>query len=233
MKELPGWIRFLRILAILMMGITALFTLASGLGTSCVAINPNGFGPNMAPLARFQWLYILFVIITTSIGILGIRAVVLLIRRHPGAHQYAVRVLIAGLLVGVLHMATSRALRGKSMPVDAVVYTTALTLIFFLVFLLPRLRSVFAGTRQDTTHGSDQIAAFTLWVTGIFTLTLPFWMAATHTWNGVNWAAAFPVLRILAGVGQVGLGVYLFVRKWHFHIHLPLTPPHSEPLLRR
>jgi hypothetical protein len=43
-------------------------------------------------------------------------------------------VLAAGILVGGMHMAASRALRGSSMPVDLVVYTTVLTLVVFMLF---------------------------------------------------------------------------------------------------
>lgn len=233
MKVFPGWMRFLRFLAILMMGITALFTLASGLGTSCVAINPTGFGPNMAPLARLQWLYILFVVITTLIGLMGMRAVFLLIRGRKNAYPYTMTVLIAGLVIGVIHMATSRALRGKSMPVDAVVDVTAFTLILFLIFLLPRLRPMFINSEGESTgRGEDQIAAFTLWATGIFTLTLPHWMTTTHTWDGVNWAAAFPTLTLLAGVGQMGLGIYWLLRRWQVRVRLPLPRYQPKPSLR-
>ena len=67
--------KFLRFIGILLMGITALFTIAGGLGTTCVALNPTGFGEGMAPIAPFQWLYIIFVIVTTAIGIMAARAV--------------------------------------------------------------------------------------------------------------------------------------------------------------
>ncbi|MCB0119884.1 MAG: hypothetical protein KDD72_12695, partial [Anaerolineales bacterium] len=51
----------LRFVGILLMALTGGFTLLGGIGTSCVAINPAGFGESMAALARLQWLYILFV----------------------------------------------------------------------------------------------------------------------------------------------------------------------------
>ena len=58
------------------MSLTAGFTVLGGAGTSCAALAPTNW-ESMAPLAPFQWLYILYVILTIAIGILGIRAVVL------------------------------------------------------------------------------------------------------------------------------------------------------------
>ena len=72
--------KFLRFIGIVLMGLTAGFTLLGGIGTTCVALNPTGFSESMAPLAPFQWLYILFVLAGIALGILGIRATILLIK---------------------------------------------------------------------------------------------------------------------------------------------------------
>ena len=61
--------KFLRFIGIALMGLTAAFTLLGGAGTTCVAINPTGFGESMAPLAKFQWLYVLFVLAGVAIGV--------------------------------------------------------------------------------------------------------------------------------------------------------------------
>ena len=79
------WGKTLRFIGILLMGITALFTIAGGLGTSCVALNPTGFGESMAPVAPFQWLYIIFVVVTTAIGVMAARAVFLLAKGRPNS----------------------------------------------------------------------------------------------------------------------------------------------------
>ena len=204
------WGKTLRFIGILFMGITALFTIAGGLGTTCVAFNPTGFGESMAPLAPFQWLYITFVIVTTAIGIMAARAVVLLAKNKPTSYRDALIALIAGIVVGVIHMLVSRALRGKSMPVDGVVYTTVLTLIIFLLFRIPK---IWQGVDYTSGGSDDQTgkmaAAITLLATGILTLTVQFWAGPTHTWGGMNWAAAFLVTTIMLGLGQVLGGVAL------------------------
>ena len=208
------WGKTLRFIGILLMGITALFTIAGGLGTTCVAINPTGFGDSMAPLASFQWLYIIFVIATTAIGIMAARAVFLLAKGRPNSYRYAIIALVLGILVGTIHMLTSRALRGKSMPVDGVVYTTVLTLIVFLIFRIPKIWQGVDYTSRGKDDNTGNIAvAITLLVTGALTLTVQYWAGPTHTWGGTNWAAAFDITRTLLGSGQLLGGAALIIIK--------------------
>jgi len=65
-----------------------------------------------------------------------------------------------------------------------------------------------------TSGGSDDqtgkmAAAITLLATGILTLTVQFWAGPTHTWGGMNWAAAFLVTTTMLGLGQVLGGLAL------------------------
>lgn len=212
MSRNTWWGKTLRFIGILFMGITALFTIAAGLGTTCVALNPIGFGENMAKLAPFQWLYIIFVIVTTAIGIMAARAVFLLAKSRPNSYRYTVIALVLGILVGVIHMLVSRSLRGKSMPVDGVVYTTVLTLVIFLLFRIPKIWQgvdYTSGTPNDKT--GTMSAAITLLVTGAMTLTVQYWAGPTHTWDGTNWAAAFMVTSTMLGLGQLLGGAVLLI----------------------
>ncbi len=204
MSRNTWWGKTLRFIGILLMGITALFTIAGGLGTTCVALNPTGFGESMAKLAPFQWLYITFVIVTTVIGIMTTRAVILLAKGRPNSYRSAIIALVLGVVVGTIHMLVSRALRGKSMPVDGVVYTTLLTLIVFLFFRIPRVWQGVDYTSGDPEDKTGKLAAaITLLVTGILTLTVQYWAGPTHTWDGTNWAAVFLVTSTMLGLGQV------------------------------
>jgi hypothetical protein len=204
------WGKTLRIIGIVFMGITALFTLASGIGTTCVALNPTGFGGSMAALAPFQGLYVLFVLVTTAIGIMAARAVFLLSKSRPNSYRYALIALILGIVVGAIHMAVSRGLRGKSMPVDGVVYTTVLTLIIFLILRIPK---IWQGVDFETPEGDKQTgkeaAAITLIFTGMLTLIIQFLMAPTHTFNGINYADVWHTTMTLTGMGQILGGVGL------------------------
>jgi len=210
MTKNTWWGKTLRFIGILLMGITALFTIAGGLGTTCVALNPTGFGESMANLAPFQWLYILFVIVTTVIGIMAARAVILLAKGKPNSYRAAIVALVLGIVVGVIHMLVSRALRGKSMPVDGVVYTTVLTLIVFLLFRIPKVWQGVNYTSGGSGNKTGKMAAaITLLVTGILTLTVQYWAGPTHTWDGTNWAGAFLVTSTMLGLGQVLGGAVL------------------------
>ena len=99
--------KVLRLCAIVLMGLTAVFTILGGAGTTCVALAAGKFGEKFAPLIPYQWLYIFFVVATLIIGIAGVRALVQLIKRKPGAFRSAVIALIAGLIVGGVHMLVS------------------------------------------------------------------------------------------------------------------------------
>ena len=207
--------KVLRFIGIALMGLTAAFTLLGGAGTTCVAVNPTGFGDSFSPLAQFQWLYVLFVLAGIAIGVWGIRATIKLVKGTPDSYLTSIQALVAGVAVGGLHIYMSRLLRGNSMPVDAVVYTTVLTLAVFLIFRIPGIWQAVnfdKGSRNGNTGGLA--AAITLILVGISVLALPFMMAGTHTFvaGGINWAATWSlplnligVLLIVDGLGWLAL----------------------------
>lgn len=200
--------KLLRFIGIVLMGLTGGFTLLGGVGTTCVALAPTRF-ESMKSLAPFQWLYILFVLAGIALGIWGIRATVLLIKGAEKSYREALTVLIAGVAVGVIHIIISRALRGKSMPVDAVVYTTILTLALFLIFRIPSIWQFVDFTKGNlkTNRPAGGVAAILL---GVLALTIQYTMGSTHTWSGVNFANAFNTLMIVTGVVCLLLGVWIW-----------------------
>lgn len=198
----------LRFIGIVLMALTGGFTLLGGIGTSCAAFNPTGFGDSMAPLAPFQWLYILFVLIGVVIGVWGIWATVKLVKGAPDSYKMSMQALVAGVVVGFIHIYASRALRGKSMPVDAVVYTTVLTLIVFLLFRIP---GIWQGVNFDKGGSNRTAGGAAAIILGIMTLTVQYTMGSTHTWSGVNYADAFNTGMTLAGIGLLLLGAGILV----------------------
>ncbi len=209
MTPTSGISKFLRFIGILFMAFTAAFTVLGGAGTSCAAFNPTNW-ESMAPLASFQWLYIVYVFLTLAIGVLGVRAVVLLIKGRSNAYRSALVALTAGVLIGGIHMATSRALRGSSMPVDAVVYMTALTLVIFLLFRIPGIWKGVDFSKASKNEGKKSGGAAAI-VVAALTLTIQFWMSSTHTWNGVNYADAFNATMTISGLVIFLLGVCLLL----------------------
>lgn len=221
------WSRALRVTSIVLMSLTAAFTLLGGAGTTCVALNPTGFGGKFAGLAPFQWLYILFVLVTLAIGVLGVRAVVRLIRGRKNAYRDSVVVLALGLAVGAAHMAASRALRGASMPVDMVVYTTLLTLILLLLLCLPPLRQRVRLERAEGEPETGQRAAALAAVAcGLLALIIPAWMAPTHTIGGVNYASVWRTGLTAIGLGLIAAGLFWQLRdRQHTRNVLPAALP--------
>lgn len=207
--------KFLRFIGILLMGLTGGVTLLGGIGTTCAALFPTNY-ESMAALAPLQWLYILFVITGIVIGVWGIRAAIKLVKGMSDSYKMSLQALVAGVVIGFIHIYTSRALRGASMPVDAVVYITVLTLVIFLFFRIP---SVWQGVDFTKARTKDTLPAggATAISLGIMTLTIQYTMASTHTWGGVNYADVFNTSMTIIGVGLLLLGVGLFagaVKVW-------------------
>ncbi len=209
------WSKPLRIIGIILMSLTAAFTLMGGAGTSCVALNPTGFGGSFSGIAPFQWLWILFVLVGIAAGVLGIRAVVLLIRSASHAWRASMVALVLGTVLNGVHMAMSRLLRGSSMPVDGVLYANVLTLVVFLLFRIP---GIWQGIHLEKPSGGQPAggaaAAFALWASGLLTLTIQFLMQPTHTIGGVNYADAWHITLSVIGGGLLlgGLLVFLLPR---------------------
>jgi hypothetical protein len=213
----PWWGKTLRIAGIVLMSLTAAFTLLGGAGTTCVALNPTGFGGRFAGIAPFQWLYVVFVLVTVAIGAVGVRAAVLLVNGARQAYRWAVLTLAAGTLVGAIHMAASRALRGGSMPVDMVVYTTIFTLMVFLIFRLPGVWMALGfESPAASAKRSKSASAIALAATGVLSLTTQFLMAPTHTINGINYADAWHAALTIIGAALLLAGIRLaaFVQPW-------------------
>ena len=209
MSTNSSFAKFLRFIGIALMALTGGFTLLGGIGTTCAALAPTNYD-SMAALAPFQWLYILFVIAGIALGVMGIRATIMLVKGADKSYNDALVALIAGVVVGFIHIYMSRMLRGKSMPVNAVVYTTVLTLAIFLLFKIPAVwQGVdFAKAKANKNKPAGGVAAIIL---GLMTLTIQYTMGATHTWGGVNYADAFNASMTAAGIGLLLLGAALFV----------------------
>ena len=197
-----------RFLAIFLMSLTALFTLMEGAGTTCVALAAETYGESYARIADYQWLYIIFVVGTIAIGVMMFRAVYLLVKMRVNAYRYSIISLILGILMGGIHMAVSRSLRGSSMPVDPIVYVTIITLIVFLLFLIRRTwEKLVSGPNNDIeTNQASGAAAIAC---GGISLTIQYLMASTHTINGINYGDAFHTTMTIIGWSFLVVGASL------------------------
>ena len=219
--------RVLRFIGIVLMGLTSAFTILGGVGTTCVALGAENY-PSMAGIAPFKWLYVIFVIVTTAIGVMMVRATVLLIRGRKNAFRYALISLVLGVLVGVIHIIASRSLRDASMPVDAVTYTAVLTLVVFLLFRIPGIwqRVDFSKSKKADNQNAGGAAAI---VSGTLALSIQYLMASTHTMNGgINYAGAFNLSMTVIGWGLMFFGIKLIIlekqNRPHFQENLSEEP---------
>ncbi|HRQ23249.1 MAG TPA: hypothetical protein PLF42_07450 [Anaerolineales bacterium] len=78
------------------------------------------------------------------------------------------------------------------------------------LFRIPFIWQGVDFTKGDTKSNLPAGGAAAIML-GILTLTIQHTMAATHTWNGVNYADAFHTSMTVIGVGLLLLGVGLFV----------------------
>lgn len=130
----------LRTLGIVLMAITAAMNILGGVGTVCAAFLTKKFPPMWA-LYDYRLLYQALMIITILLGIAGVWAAVCLGRGAKRAYWNAVILLVVGTIVAGVHVYASLALRGKAIPANFKLYANALTLLVFLIFRLPGLRS--------------------------------------------------------------------------------------------
>lgn len=189
--------RILRIVGIVLLAFTAVITVLSGIGTTCVALDATRY-EGMESIAQYQWLYLLYIAAGLIIGAMGIRATVSVVKGRRDSYRAALIALILGLATGLLHMATSRALRGSSMPTDFIVYATAATLVVFLAFRVPGI-----WKRVNLTGGDEEAtglgAGVAMIVSAITILTVQFWAGPSHSIGGVNYAGAWPTVMAVAG----------------------------------
>jgi Kef-type K+ transport system membrane component KefB len=131
-----------------------------------------------------------------------VKALIGLIKRKPKGFRDSIVSLVLGIIIGVIHIAVSRSLRGSSMPTDGVVYVTILTLVVFAIFKVSGIwqELLLDGTKPDDINRTA--AAFTLLLCGIAILTAPLWGASTHIFKegDQNWANAWPTQMKVIGI---------------------------------
>jgi hypothetical protein len=203
--------KFFRWVGIILLGLTAAFTIMGGTGTTCVALAAEKY-PSMVGIAPYKWLYVIFVITTIAAGVMMVRALIRLIKRKPNAYRDTIIALVAGVVVGVIHMVVSRNLRGSSMPVDAVTYSAVLTLIVFLLFKIPGVWAKVDYERAPNGDNETAGGAASI-VSGLLAFSIQYLMVSTHTMNGgINYGDAFHTSMTIVGWGFVlgGIGLIVF-----------------------
>jgi hypothetical protein len=203
--------KIIRIVAIIMLGMTAGMNLLGGIGTTCVAFSSNvGYRLAFKELMDYRWVYQALVVITILIGVAGIWATVKLVRGGKQVFRNSLIILIVGSVFAGVQYFTSMALRGEAAPANVKFYINALTLVIFLAFLIPAIWkkidfNVPAG-KNETKAGAGLAAI----ITGVLTITVFIWAGPSHTFFGQNWTYVFMIPLLIVGSGLSLFGVWIF-----------------------
>lgn len=199
--------KVLRIVAILLMAMTAAMNIIGGAGTSCAAFATAQYPP-FRSILDYAWLYQGFVITTVAVGLAGAWATFTLLRGKAKAYRNTLIVLVVGSLIAAAHFIASTTLRGAATPANVKMYINLFTLVVFLLLGLPGMkeRVNFGGNEGEGKQAAAGLAAM---VVGLITLATPMWAGPSHTFDGVNLSLAFPVALLLPGalLTLAGLGM--------------------------
>lgn len=179
---------FLRILGIVLLSLSALFTLLGGVGSTCIAFNPEKFGEKWAPFIAIKPIFQLLVIVSLAAAVFGIYALVRLIKGRRGAYWQSIVFLLVGGAASAVQYFYSMTLRGSAAPNSMRLYVTVFTLAVLLLMRLPGIwqRTGFAG--KDGDSGARTGGGLALILCGLVAITCPLWAASTHFVNGFNTA---------------------------------------------
>ena len=194
-------IKILSIVAIVFMGLSAAMNILGGIGTSCAAFFTRDYPPFWKIITEdVQWLYQAFVIITVLLGIAGAWVTIKLIRRKQNAYRNALILLVLGSIVGGIHMYVSLDILGKAVPANVKFYINAITLLIFLIFLIPGIRERGDFSQPGNSSNMRIGGGLAAIVTGIITVTVTLWAGPSHTFQGENWVLLLQLPLTLSGV---------------------------------
>jgi hypothetical protein len=207
----------LRVIAIVLMGMSTIFALLGGVGTACIAWNAPMYGPAFAIFVPFMPLYQIFVYVSVVIAMVMSVAVYALIRGEKWAFWGAVGSAIVSLGVAGFQMYSTSTLKGVSFfqtpPTNMRYYTTLFTVIFFLILTIPWIRQRVSMSGPWRTRGTGSTAGgVTAIVTGIIALTTPFWAGEPHTVDGSNLVYVFETPLMVFGWVVLFAGIALTAR---------------------
>ncbi|MFH2037808.1 MAG: hypothetical protein ABIJ65_00060 [Chloroflexota bacterium] len=209
MKNTSG--KIYKVVAIVLMAMTAAMNILGGAGTSCAAFFTKNYPPYWILIkpVDYRWLYQTFVVTTLIVGIIGISAVIGLVRGGKRAYRNTLIVLAIGTILNAIHFYTSLTVIGKATPANVVFYINALTLIVFLVLGIPALREKVDFSKSSKESDKAAGAGLAAMVSGVIILSTPMWVGSSHIYMGTNWVYVFAwpiyIFGTFLTVGGIGL----------------------------
>jgi hypothetical protein len=221
--------RALRIVAIVLVALTAVVNIVGGAGTYCAAFTPEKY-ESMKALIPLQWLYQVFVFTVIAAGLAGVWTTVTLSRARRNSYWIALVVVIAGMILAIAQMAASRSLRGKSMPTDLRLYVSIITLVVLLALRLP---GVWQKSGMGGVAGGDgswrKPTGLAAIVMGLTVLALPLWAGESHTFDGFNWVYAWDWQLLVSATALLLVGGVLLASRHFVRRPLPTAMTVSLP----
>lgn len=203
--------KILRVVAIVLLSLTAAITLISGVGTTCVAFGAENYD-SMAALVPYKGVYQAFVFLTSAVAVALIVATVAFARGRRWAYPGSLIILLIGAVIGIIHTSLSASLRGSGAPANVRVYASLLTLGMLLILRLPAIWQWLDHGEDDPDIFARPAAGTAMIVAGVAMLIAPLWATPTHILDGINWAHAFD-LPLLASGSLLMLGGVVLLRK--------------------
>ena len=200
------------ILAIVTMGLVATMNLLGGIGTICASFFTEQYPSMTQALQGHEWLYQRIVIMTLTMGILGMWVTYGLFRSKKHAYRDAVVMLLIGTLISDLQVTASLNLRGNAAPADIKFYFNIFTMIYFLMLGFPPFDKWIDFSKPGGKNEITAAAGITTIMTGIAVLTVSLWVGTTHSHMEDNWIAPFQPYLLTGGTVLILLGLNIFVK---------------------
>lgn len=229
---MKGTAKILRVLAIILLGMTAGMNLLGGAGTYCAAFSMNvGYRMAFKAILDYRWIYQIVMVLTIPTGIAGIWALVKLIRGKSDAFRVSIILLIIGTILGGTQFITSMVLRGEATPANVKFFTNIVTLAYFAVLQIPGIRKMLDESGPVDRSEKNAAGGMVSFLAGILTLTVFFWAGPSHTYFGENWVFVFEAPLVLIGAVLL-LGGFLVVLREILHYASQGSSASSSRLLR-
>lgn len=205
--------KVLRTVGIIFFGLTTAMNLLGGIGTTCAAFLTRDYPPYWALIKEdMQWLYQGLVVTTVILGIVGIWVTVQLARGKKNAFRNALIVLVIGTILSGIQFYYSLQLFGKATPANVKFFSNVITLILFLIFLIPSIRERVSFSKNGGIADKDTAGGLAAIMTGIILLTTPIWAGPSHMYQGENWVNLLQTPLYISGILLTGGGIALLMR---------------------
>ena len=205
--------KFLRITAIILMGITSAHILLGASGSVCISWFPEQY-ESLVNVVPYKGIYQIATSFTFVAAFIGIWSVVGLVRGKSKAYTLAVSALILSIVTALTKMYYSNMLRGSTMPTDIRLYLSIFTLLYFLMLRLPGIKDKVDLTKsgKNDSSGTGAGTGMAMVLAGIAFLTTHLWAGPSHMMDGRNLVLVLDAPLTYGGIALLVGGVVFLLR---------------------